>query len=73
MEKHGGNRGKVIKQTLKSYENHQLVFQKYDVPINYFKKVLMTIFWGDIAGIWGGVRNYYMKLSNQKVFGTTID
>lgn len=54
MEKHGGNRGKVIKQTLKSYENHQLVFQKYDVSINYFKKVLMTIFFGDIAGILGG-------------------
>lgn len=54
MEKHGENRGKVIKQTLKSYENHQLVFQKYDVSINYFKKVLMTIFFGDIAGIWGG-------------------
>ena len=31
MEKQGGNRGKLIKQIMKAYENHQLVFQKYDI------------------------------------------
>ena len=31
MEKQGGNREKHIKQIMKAYENHQLVFQKYDI------------------------------------------
>ena len=31
MEKQGENRGTLIEQIMKAYENHQLVFQKYDV------------------------------------------
>ena len=31
MKKQGRNRIKLIKQIMKAYENHQLVFQKYDI------------------------------------------
>ena len=31
MEKQSGNWGKLIKQIWKTYENYQLVFQKYDI------------------------------------------
>ena len=30
MEKQGGNKGELIKQILKVYENHMLVFHRYD-------------------------------------------
>ena len=36
MEKQGGNRGKLVKQILKAYENRQLVFQKYDISKDIF-------------------------------------
>ena len=29
MEKQGENRGKLIRQTMRAFENHQLIFQKY--------------------------------------------
>ena len=31
IKKQGGNWEKLIKQFLKTYENHPLVFQKYDI------------------------------------------
>ena len=31
MKKQGGNREKVVRQIMKTFENHQLVFQKYDI------------------------------------------
>ena len=30
MEKQGGNKGELIKQILKAYESHLLVFHRYD-------------------------------------------
>ena len=31
MEQRTENRGKLLKQVMEAYEDHQLVFQKYDV------------------------------------------
>ena len=31
MKKQGGNRRKLMKQIMKAYENHQLVFHNYDI------------------------------------------
>ena len=31
MKKQGGNRRKLMKQIMKAYENHQFVFQNYDI------------------------------------------
>ena len=55
MEKQGRNRGKLIKQIMKAYENHQLVCQKCDV-LN--RDILRTFFFS----LQQGDRYYYISV-----------
>ena len=39
MEKQGGNKAELIRQILKTYENHLLVFHRYDRSNRYTSRI----------------------------------